>query len=439
MPTTTVLDGDGTDWTAAVRALGARTDNAGTAVIDLAADEDRLINHLLTEGFLTTDAFVVQDGATGMQVTVGSGTAKADIYVVEGDDVGQHPYLVRMDDAQVTITLDAGDADPRIDEIYLVVRDATYDGGTITEAQLAYRKGDAAATPSAPGPDGAWDAWVLLASIAVAASASTVTAGDITDGRSTSNLAAVLRDALGEQFADVSGDTFTGPVTFQALGTFADGVEGSLGSDVFGQGHDYSVWPDGLSWQELDGGRTWAPGNTGASVFMFNFGNKGKTWQLHVFGAATPVLSYRTWSVGSAVWGDWHTLVSAENPGAWEVDNSTEVASAALTGTLANVASVSLSIPSDWGSWKCEAHATYTATVDPGGSYNARIAIDGTGQQIQAVSPSGSGGADPGGVAGRRTGMTTTGARTVSLQMSEAGANVNVGDIFLYARAVRTG
>lgn len=435
MPTTTVLDGDGTDWTAAVRALGARTNNAGTAVIDLAADEDRLINHILAEGFLTTNAFVVQDGASGMQITVGSGTAKADIYVVEGDDVGQHPYLVRMDDAQVTITLDAGGADPRIDEIYLVVRDATYDGGTITEPQLAVRKGDASATPVAPGADAAWDAEVLLATINVAASASTIAAGDITDNRSRSNLAAALRDSLAERFADVAGDTFTGAVIFQALSTFQDGMEGSLGSDVRARTDAPSAWPDGMSWQRVTSATGSWPTSDGWVVNV-NFGDEAITTQVFYAPRAdggAPDIYIRRRTPASSNWSSWDVLTSARNPGTWEVDGSTEVASASASTIYSAVASVSLSIPSDWSSWKCV--ATAHARVSSG-TYDAKIRIDGTDSQaIESISTDASTPIIVGN--GRRTGMTTTGSRTVSFQVKSLSPET-LTDIYLYARAVRT-
>lgn len=383
MPTTTVLDGDGTDWTAAVRALGARTDNAGTAVTDLAADEDRLINHILTEGFLTTEAFVVQDGATGMQVTVGSGTAKADIYVVAGDDVGQHPYLVRMDNASVTITLDAGDADPRIDEIYLVVRDATYDGGTVTEAQLGYRKGDAAASPTAPGPDAAWDAEALLATINVAAAASTVAAGDIIDSRSATRFTTELDSAK------VAGDTFTGPVTFQSLGTFENGAKASIADNTHGPTTGQSSYPTGLSWMGVTTG-AW-PGTPGV-VLTVNNGNNQNTFQLFydMSGAASnPVMYLRRWSSGSSSWGSWVTFAAAENPGNVQVGSVVASPNSNFGTSFTTVADVTFTPPSGWNTYTLVAHGSIagrvTSTAD-----NAEVrcsigGVGGTAAQLAAL------------------------------------------------------
>ncbi len=398
MPTTTVLDGDGTDWTAGVSALGARTDNAGAAVTDWAQDEARLINHLLTEGFLTSGAFVVSDGASGMQVDVGSGTAKADIYVVEGDDAGQHPYLVRMDDTTVTVTLDAGDADARTDEIWLVVRDATYDGGSLTEAQLAVRKGDAGG--GAPGPDGAWDAAVLLASIAVGVSASTVGAGDITDDRTASTLNAVVEAALDHGSISGLGDGDHDHGTLSGLADFtADhGTEHDS--------HDHSA--------------------AASTIAAADLADHNKT-------------------VHDALNIDADTLDEvqlADLMGSLEVDGSVEVASVALGGTVADVATVSLTIPSDWDGYKIVTESSYVLRANSSGgadvNFDVVVSIGGTAQQTQEalIAAAGENGLQvPGACGGRRTGMTATGSVDVKLRAS--GDN-SMTDIYLYARAVRT-
>lgn len=124
-----------------------------------------------------------------------------------------------------------------------------------------------------------------------------------------------------------------------------------------------------------------------------------------------------------------------------DVDNSTEVASSSANGTLADMASVALTIPSHWNTWKCKADATMRAT---GGSFDTvwdiRIVIDGANQQtIEDVTCP----ADEVinlAVSARRTGISSTGSVTVSLQAAGAGASATplVSDIFLYARAVRT-
>lgn len=134
----------------------------------------------------------------------------------------------------------------------------------------------------------------------------------------------------------------------------------------------------------------------------------------------------------------------ADGTRTWEVDGSTEVASQALTTSYAAVATVSLTIPANWATWKCEAYATYAATSpNDGDVYDARISIDGTAQQakegVTVIKGGTSGGVTDGAVGGRRTGVTTTGSRDFVLQMKEgSGGDVTAKDVYLYARAVRT-
>jgi hypothetical protein len=113
------------------------------------------------------------------------------------------------------------------------------------------------------------------------------------------------------------------------------------------------------------------------------------------------------------------------------VDGSDEVASVALTVSLADVATVNLSIPAGWNTWKCEAWASYVSSGT--GDFNVVIRIDGTDSQTKApTAPS------DGAVGGRRTGITTTGSRAISLRANEGVSNVSLQDIFLYASAYRT-
>ena len=152
-----------------VRGIGGRTDFAGAAVTDLSAEEDRFINTILDEGYIKpATAFEVNEGAAAtMNVVVGSNAAKADYYVVEGLNTGQGNYIVRLEGATETFALSAADPSlARKDAIYIVVQDDAYDSSSRAVAVLAVRKGDAAASPSAPGPDPAWDAYALLATVA---------------------------------------------------------------------------------------------------------------------------------------------------------------------------------------------------------------------------------------------------------------------------------
>lgn len=184
MPTTSYVSP-----TVSAAVLGARTDSGGGPVSDYTAEEARLLATILTEGYLKpANAFVVAAQAVpNMTVKVGSGAAKADHYVVAGENAGQGNYVVRLDVTSENVTIDPADSSQaRTDEIYLVVRDNAYDISARVLPQLGYRKGDLGGAN--PGPDAAWKASVLLARVAVAAAATTVTSGNITDLRSAAAL-----------------------------------------------------------------------------------------------------------------------------------------------------------------------------------------------------------------------------------------------------------
>lgn len=183
MPTTTYHD-----KTFGVRAIGSRTDSAGSGVTDLAAEEDRYESSDVTAGFVSpSDSFIVT-ADSAWNVTVGSGGSKTDIYAVVGE-TGQGTYIVRLDQAGDTVTISAADgSNPRKDEVYLVVEDNAYDSSGRALPRLAYREGTPAGSPSAPGPDGSWTAYILLATIDVPAAAANIGACTITDERSASQL-----------------------------------------------------------------------------------------------------------------------------------------------------------------------------------------------------------------------------------------------------------
>lgn len=127
----------------------------------------------------------------------------------------------------------------------------------------------------------------------------------------------------------------------------------------------------------------------------------------------------------------------------FEVDNSTELNTFRLNDDVEKtVASVTLSIPTDWNSWKCVVHATWSATqFGTGGDfvYSIHVEIDGAAQQemtnLRAEET-----VDPlvGAITARRTGMTTTGNRTINLKAIDDVSAGDLNDIHLYARAVRT-
>lgn len=121
-----------------------------------------------------------------------------------------------------------------------------------------------------------------------------------------------------------------------------------------------------------------------------------------------------------------------------EAEGFAEVASVNFTSGGATVATVNLEIPATWSEWSCWAIANWT--VDKEFRTHARIVIDGTNGTLQEINQDSTTGnpSSPGVVQHRRTGITSTGTRAVTLYLEadESNANVVVGT--LYARAVRT-
>jgi hypothetical protein len=165
--------------------IAARTNSAGGAVTpDWKAEERRMAYMLWKEGVVPSplDAYEVVAGAGGtMNIVVGSGAAETDLAIVKGLVAGQGNYMVRLDEATKTITLDAAGASLRVDEVYLVVYDNPYDGQSRALPRFSIRKGDAGGAN--PGPDANWDAYLLLARVSIPASAPNIGACTITDVR----------------------------------------------------------------------------------------------------------------------------------------------------------------------------------------------------------------------------------------------------------------
>lgn len=200
MSTTTYFDPN-----FSVRALGLRTDSSGSPVSpDLSAEEDRFESQDVTAGIISpADAYEVTEGSV-WNVSVDAG-----VYALVGTNAGQGTYIVKKG-AATTVTLDAADgSNPRIDEVYLVVLDHAYDSTGKVLPRLGYRKGTAAGSPSAPGPDTAWDAYELLATVDLPAAAANIGACTITDERAASQLvvdAPTLEGLSSEDFSLVGHD-----------------------------------------------------------------------------------------------------------------------------------------------------------------------------------------------------------------------------------------
>lgn len=151
-----------------------------------------------------SDLEVVQRGAgANMSVDVGSGNA-----FVEGTEVGWQGMYHVSNDGTVNVAIAAADpTDDRIDLVVARVYDATY-SGTDREWAIEVVTG----TPSpAPAPPALPDNTLLLATVDVAAGATSITTSDITDERhpyGECGTGGGLLDTLIYEVAD-SGSAFT--------------------------------------------------------------------------------------------------------------------------------------------------------------------------------------------------------------------------------------
>lgn len=178
MPTTTYIDHD-----ARVLALQARTDAAGTDVVDVTGADLRTAAELFTEGAVDPDAYKPAAGA-GLSIDIGSGAAGNNLAVIAGENPGQGNYLVAVDAPKTNIPLAAADlTHARIDEIWLAIEDDSFDSSGHTIAHLAVRQGDPAAHPVAPGGDTQWAARWKIATVTIPAGAAGVDTAHIHDDR----------------------------------------------------------------------------------------------------------------------------------------------------------------------------------------------------------------------------------------------------------------
>src|SRR5690554_2013293 len=188
---TTYHDPDGR---VAAYVLQGRTDGSGVEAEGEHVDGQdlRLLSQFLTAGVKDAAAFQVRERQAGatMSVDVGSGTV-GDVAVIAGADPLQGNYIVGWPEAVTNVAIGAADlSNPRIDEIYLVVQDHTYDhNGANIVPRLAVRDGTPSSSPTPPGPDASWKAYLLLATVDVGAGVTEIEDGDITDERQIVELA----------------------------------------------------------------------------------------------------------------------------------------------------------------------------------------------------------------------------------------------------------
>ena len=190
--------------------FGRTASGSATGVPDLDQEEIRLLTTaMLRPGYTpnlidqTTNlnAFKVrQDTGSNMQIKVGSGTSKADGYVLLGTVAGQGAYILRLDATTKTVTVPAADAtNPRKYLVAAVIDDTAYSGtASRAYANVVCIAGTPATgnTSVVPSPLSTWSAYAPLWSFQLAANATAVT-NTILDNAQGADLRAASRPAGG--------------------------------------------------------------------------------------------------------------------------------------------------------------------------------------------------------------------------------------------------
>ena len=135
-----------------------------------------------TEGVGTTgDLAVTANSTPAMNVDVAAGEVW-----IKGDSATDQGFYFGYNDATVNLAIASADgSNPRIDIVVAQVNDAAY-SGSANNSELKVITGTAAASPSAPSlPSSAYK----LATIAVGAGVTTIVSGNITDNRTTVEVA----------------------------------------------------------------------------------------------------------------------------------------------------------------------------------------------------------------------------------------------------------
>ena len=164
------------------------------------AENDRLTTQGLwrSTGILSAnDLEVTQNSPTGMSVLVSSGWAN----ILGTYQTNMGAYQAYNDASSALTITTANPSNPRIDLICITVSDAYYTGALNTVA-FNVVAGTPATSPVAPStPDNS----IVLAKVAVAAGATTITNANITDQRTVAT-AAISADTSGVETIIFMGD-----------------------------------------------------------------------------------------------------------------------------------------------------------------------------------------------------------------------------------------
>jgi len=194
----------------------------------------------ITEGILTAGALAVTQSLTPAMSVLVSGSSSSDIAYIQNDEATNRGHYRISNDAPVTKTIAASDpSNPRIDRVIAQIRDATDISGVSNDWQLQVLTGTPAASPVAPAlPNNA----LSLATIAVAANATSIVNANITDTRtllSSQNLSNLVTKTGTETLAN---KTLTSPKMdaiaeeTAAAGVTIDGIKLKDGNSIANTG-----------------------------------------------------------------------------------------------------------------------------------------------------------------------------------------------------------
>lgn len=133
--------------------------------------------------------------------------------------------------------------------------------------------------------------------------------------------------------------------------------------------------------------------------------------------------------------GNWRPLVTPQ----LEIEGYTEVTTTSIGSSPAIEATVALTIPSTWLTWKVFAIATGNYKLAAAGFLTYRLRLDGTDLQANSSYDDavGANSKTPFSVAGRRIGLSTTGVRNMELIANTSAGLGDLTQVALYAVAKR--